>query len=119
VSTPEEIVAIRMPGVTIDPLYFEWAEDRIPVCVPDGNTKNMMIALQTMHMYQVDQNNAGGSGGSGVVESEKEGDLSVTYSKVDGVYGDLNATPWGVELSGYLTAYKPSPMTRFSNSNEC
>ena len=104
-----------MPGVTINPLYFTWAGDLISDCVPDGNDRNMMLALQTMHSYQMDQDRAAGIGGSGVIDSEKEGDLTVSYTSVDGVSGDLNSTPWGIELSGYLARYSQSFFTRYSD----
>ena len=114
--TAIQIIALRMPGVVIDPGYLELAEARIP-CSVDVSSQDYqtMLALMAMHLYTMDQARAGGASGSGVVDSEKEGDLSISYAMVDGVNGDLASTPWGVEYSGYARAYSINVFTRFSS----
>ncbi len=113
--TPEQIVELRMPGVTIPAGYYELAESMLSDCIPDGQDRNMMIALQTMHLYQVDQDRSAGASGSGIITSEKEGDLSVDYGSVNVVDSELGSTPWGVELSGYLQRFSVKLFTRFSD----
>ena len=114
--TAQEIIDMRMPGVSIPPGYFELAEKRIPCSVPaDSQDYQTMLALMVMHLYTMDQNRSAGASGSGVITGEKEGDLSVTYGSVDGVSGDLASTPWGVEYAGYARGYGLMVFTRFSD----
>ncbi len=115
--TASEIIAMRLPGVTIPPGYLELAENQIPCGVPvDGQDYQSLVALLAMHLYTADQARQSGGFGSGIVASEKEGDLSVSYADVSGaVSSDLASTPWGVEANTILKSYSMPFMTRYSD----
>lgn len=87
-----------------------------------GDRKEMAKALQVLHWLTISDRSSGGensSAGVGSVQSEKEGDLSISYaSPMDNASfsgsSDLSQTPWGVELEALLRSCMFFPRTRYS-----
>ncbi len=115
--TALEIIAMRLPDATIPSGYLELAKKKIPCGVDvDSQDYQSLIALLSMHLYTADQARQAGASGSGIVASEKEGDLSVSYADISGaVSSDLASTPWGVEADAMIKAYAIPFLTRYSD----
>lgn len=87
-----------------------------------GDPKEMAKALQVLHWLTISDRTGGGSAsastGVGAIQSEKEGDLEISYGKLPNTNStssnDLSQTPWGLELEALLKTCMVFPRTRFS-----
>ena len=106
--TPLQLIIVRAPQYLGDirlPDYITIAESMTGQ--EYGDCRSMAVALRVLHMLTKDSIAGGGSSNTGVqnggqVTGEKEGDLSITYSKssskASDKFGDLSTTGYGSEL---------------------
>jgi len=123
--TPLQIITLRTPQFTSDPRLT----DMITLATNQtgdefGDCKNNAIALRVMHWLTKEAIHGGSSTNSGVqnsgqIISEKEGDLSRSYGKVEqsSKHGDLSTTAFGVELIGLMDSCLFLPRKRIDVIN--
>lgn len=101
------MIASRFDGVANRAQYIELAESRTSSTYY-GPNQSQAVALRAAHMMQVNEAANASSGDSmGPVSSKREGDLSVTYGKLDAgstVDADLSSTSYGRQLLGLRRA---------------
>jgi hypothetical protein len=106
VSTPQEIVLLRVPSLSGDPRLGDFetlAKGQTGTAF--GDCYNLAVALRMLHWLTLDAR-AGAAIGAGAstggVKSEKEGDLSRSYgttaSAIAERYPDLSQSIYGLEL---------------------
>ena len=109
-STASEIlsaIASRFDGDANRAIYLEMAEKRTSSTYY-GSNRSEAVALRAAHMLQVNSAaNASDGETMGPVASKSEGDLSVSYGKLDAgtAYDvDLSSTSYGRQLLGLRRA---------------
>ena len=119
-STPLQIITLRAPDFAtepnIDDLIAQAGLEVSDTCF--GDLKNKAIALIVMHWIALSKRDPGGTGVSGSIKSEKEGDLARSYgsssnTEVDPYYGQ---TTWGLEYLRLLSQSIIGPRNRFINA---
>lgn len=98
--TPQQIITIRALAFASDSRL----DDMVTMAGEQtgtvfGDQRNTAIALLVMHWLALEQISS--SGQSGMIISEKEGDLSRSYGFTSNVKigdADLGQTRWGIEL---------------------
>jgi hypothetical protein len=66
-----------------------------------GDNYQYAIALRSAHMLETNSNAQSGIGGGGIITSEREGDLAVSYGSTGSIYNrypDLATTSYGRQL---------------------
>ena len=77
---------------------------------PTEGVRDEAVALLAAHNLKSADNSSGG--GSGVVQSERVGPLSVTYATGSGSAGDLGSTSYGIQLAELVKSYSFGPRTQ-------
>lgn len=91
------ILAQEFAGVT-DTAVNQWlsvAEKLVNVGCLDNERAAMALALYAAHMLSISNRSMSGSGATGPVTSEKEGDLQRSYGEVKGGDTYLGQTSYG------------------------
>lgn len=102
-STPLEIITIRAPTFALESNINDLiAEAELEVSESEYNTANLRnkaIALIVMHWVALNKRDSTG-GTAGVIKSEKEGDLSRSFSvnNSDDIDSYYSQTTWGLEF---------------------
>lgn len=94
--TTNQIIQIRCPDLYVDANLNTWillAQEQTDRCYY-GRHYNLAVALLSCHMYTLSQR---GSGQSGIVTSEREGDLARSYGGFT-AKSYLDQTSFGLEL---------------------
>lgn len=80
----------------------------------DAERAALATALYAAHLAWVTQNQASGSGTSGTIKSEREGDLSRTYGSLSGDDSWIGQSPYGQQYLSITSACVGSTiMTRY------
>lgn len=124
VNTAQEIIEVKAPQFASDPRL----QDLISLSEAQtgtifGKNYNLAVALRVCHWLALEQRNGGdsgvsdsGSGISGFISSEKEGDLSRSYKtqiSENSHFYDLSTTTYGVELYRLIKGTMISVRNRF------
>lgn len=100
--TVDQIIQIKCSDLHSDDnknLWVQLAEEQTDRCY-FGNDYNKAVALRACHEYALNNRPGGSSGAPGVLNSIKEGDLSISFgiSGDNSLDGDLNQTMYGKQL---------------------
>lgn len=116
-STPLQIITLRAPDFATEPNVNDLiTQAALEVSESEyGDLKNKAIALIVMHWIALDKRDPGGSGVSGSIKSEKEGDLARSYGSSGSTDGDpyYSQTTWGLEFLRLQEQSFMKPRNRF------
>lgn len=120
-----EVIDLRAPKYSGDlriPQLLVLAEEFLGSKIPNTTPREYAKALQVLHWLELSDRADSGSGATGSVQAEKEGELSVKYANPVGnlmhyttdMKAELSQTIWGLELYSFVKRYFVPVMTRFS-----
>jgi len=106
--TIKDIIELRSPEFFLNPnldKYIELAQQRVNQYTFDKHYENA-VALTVLHMMALTERSDGNAGASGSIKSQKEGQLSQSFSNIGGnsTFGshDLSQTSWGMEFQDLI-----------------
>lgn len=124
VKTAIDLIGIKAPQFSTDPRLSDLvsiAESQTGTIF--GENYNLAVALRVCHWLTIESRNGGdsgvstsGSGNSGFVKSEKEGDLSRSYENAisqNNSLSYLSSSSFGMELYGLIRQTVLSVRNRF------